>query len=394
MLLFSRRAFGIMDRVRRLRGPTLIEKVTTDLEESYQPSPDSSNSFTCRSFNYSYKPYSSEPVPTEARAVCFPSFEQPLNSRSLRVALLGPPNAGKSSLMNAFLQKPIASVSAKAHTTREEIRGVYTVGDSQVVFVDCPGVLPVRKTEELKALVSVAWQAAANCDVCLLVLDTLKRPDPEIVNLLRKVAKKPLIGVSASDPDHSVPPIILVLNKIDKIKEPKWLHRRQAEIRQHAEFSRIFYTSAVQGKGVSSLLNHLISLAKPKPWIYPSEISSSLSKTEQVEQVVRSFLYTWFNKDVPYKIKQETVGWSELDDGSILVEQQLTVADSVVARMVMGIRNRMVNQISMKAAERLSDIWKKEVKVKIWVRALKTRKSRFDNEKELERSFGNNGFKL
>ena len=377
------------------------------------------------------------PVPEEARFLLFDQPIQPTDARSLKIGLIGPPNAGKSSLMNRMLGLPIASVSPKVHTTREEIRGVVTNDDTQLVFADCPGVIPVNQSSELKTMVNTAWLTLADCDICLLVLDTLKRPDDRIIALIRKLAGKPTIeeeaqdlmakkktrigekqsGRAESDESHGIlsdkssttvhnapskpstplgapTNVILVLNKSDSVSDRKWLDARAIELKQHGNFSATFFVSAAQGHGVHRLLAHLRSLALPRPWQYPTSLSSNLSKVDQLEQVVRTFLYCWFNKDLPYKIQQHTVGWTPRLDGSLVIDHELVVKDSVVARMVLGVRNRMLQQLTLKVNERLKLLWGTEVSVKIWVKAKVQRESREDIRKKLEKGFVGGNFKL
>ena len=132
-------------------------------------------------------------------------------------------------------------------------------------------------------------------------------------------------------------PTLLILNKIDKQPEFRWLTQRKQEFRQHADFRKVLFTSATENRGIGSVLQHLCDLALSdsrysRPWLFPPQVKSSLSKIEQVREQIRAVLFTWFNSDVPYKIDQETVGWLDMSDSEVRIDHELTVPDSVVAR--------------------------------------------------------------
>eukprot|EP00397_Hematodinium_sp_SG-2012_P060797 GEMP01079661.1.p1 GENE.GEMP01079661.1~~GEMP01079661.1.p1 ORF type:complete len:145 (+),score=33.34 GEMP01079661.1:387-821(+) len=133
--------------------------------------------------------------------------------------------------------------------------------------------------------------------------------------------------------------------------------------------------------GITTLWSYLKSRAIPAPWIFPEDMITSLSKTEQVEQLVRTFLFCWFDKDVPYRVEQQTVGWTERVDGTLVIEQELVVKDSVVARLILGVRNTLVYRMSSHVQRYLESLWQRPVKVLIWVKPLKQRQSFYDKQR-------------
>merc|ERR1711884_824036 len=135
------------------------------------------------------------------------------------------------------------------------------------------------------------------------------------------------------------------------------------------------YVSAKKGQGMQSLLRHLKARAQPRPWTYPADMQTTLSHVEQVKEMINTHVFNWFNRDVPYKIEQQTVGWTPRLDGSLLIEHELIVKDSVVARMVLGVRNTIVARLSDQVGYKLSKLWGTPVEMKIWVRPLVQRLS-------------------
>merc|ERR1712194_152578 len=162
------------------------------------------------------------------------------------------------------------------------------------------------------------------------------------------------MGARSGAPQHR-PPVTLVFDKIDNV-------------------------SAKKGQGIQKLLEHLRSRAQPRSWIYPVDMKTTLAHTEQIKHMVNTHLFKWFNKDVPYKIEQQTVGWTPRLDGTLLVEHELIVKDSIVARMILGVRNTIVARLRDQVSHKLCKLWDMQVEVRIWVRPLQQRQSVADRE--------------
>lgn len=376
------RRFSIMARYRQLRPDNVV--MTTSPPSPFSPSIQPTTT--------SRPHYVRNPVPVSAKTfqVTIP-IQQPPEPRRLRIALIGAPNAGKTSLLNTLLNEQIGAVSSKKNTTRESIEGVMSVENFQFEFVDCPGIVPINQSDDARALSAEAWKNFNSCDCALVVVDTVKRPDGDFLSMLRKLAPKPQLRAeleqfiehsNESSPETTSRPIILVLNKMDLVTDRKWLKVRNMQLSEHAKFSNSFYISAKENKGVGRIVDYLKTIAVPGEWQFPKSVVTSLSRVDQVEQLVRGFLFTWFNKDVPYKITQKTVGWTERLDGSLVIEHELTVKDSVVARMVLGTKAKLVQRLKDHVARKLEKKWKIEkVVFQVHVKAETQRESKRDREK-------------
>ncbi|KAF8821031.1 GTPase, partial [Cardiosporidium cionae] len=368
-------------------------------------------------------------LPSEVQFSTWTPPTQPENPHTLKVAIVGPPNSGKSSLLNALTNTVVSSVSPKVNTTRSEIRGILTEDNHQVVFIDAPGkflkilcIIPSHgKRSFSRSLLSAAWRGYEEADICLFVVDCVKRPLQEVFEIVRTIAPKPLkskdipgnplnpfqaaaatlasrgniagisaaihanrlvaIGnsqlgqtASASTEDilgqNFLPPVCLLLNKMDLSKHSKFLTWRLREFEAQGKFEKSFFISAKHQKGLNFVKEYLKNISKPNPWLYPPTLKTTLSKVEQVEQIIRTYLFCWFNKDVPYRIEQKTVGWTEATDGSVIIEQELLVHDAKVAKMICGIRNRLLWQLRKNSIFKLQQLWDRTVFLYIHVKVV------------------------
>eukprot|EP00922_Rhytidocystis_sp_ex-Travisia-forbesii_P055078 GHVS01081577.1.p1 GENE.GHVS01081577.1~~GHVS01081577.1.p1 ORF type:complete len:515 (-),score=76.92 GHVS01081577.1:332-1876(-) len=431
------RSFSIMSRYQKTRPPPTvlppdcITHISDEKEGKSERKP----------VYYGPRTMQRGTIPDEARLVSWSPPLQPDTPRSLKVALLGAPNAGKSSLMNKLLDCQVAAVSPKVNTTRSELRGVLTRDNTQLVFIDAPGIIPSHKQSKFsRDLVGAAWQGYEDADLVCLCVDAVKRPVQEVMDVVRVLAPKPTLaeellkhetnipyvnhlarlacattdgvggvgvlsaaeakragipgslfavrrrmceisGVVEEEGDEDdyaerklkLPPVALILNKVDLAEERKWVALRANEFRCHGEFDRVFFVSALLGRGIEPLMDYLIAKAKPRMWTFPPEMKSTLPKTQQVEEIIRSCLMVWFNRDVPYNIEQQTIGWAPQVDGSLAIEQELIVKDDRVSRMVCGVRNRLVFQLRKNVSYKLSKLWGCDVVLFIHVRALRTK---------------------
>ncbi|SPJ12736.1 GTPase Era, putative [Plasmodium sp. DRC-Itaito] len=464
--------------------------------------------------------------------------EQPENAQFLKIALIGAPNAGKSSLLNSILNKTISAVSPKINTTKYDIKGIYSKDNVQLIFIDSPGIIPSHKKKKFcKELVTYAWKGYEEADLVLFIVDAVKRPTHDILNIVRILAPKnvepydsgsddesfqnnnindnrqnimnkeafndvlyyntqniayknntdnktldnktsdnktsdnktsdnktldnktsdnktsdnktsdnktsdnktsdnnnisqmkydemnreekfikyfskemekdlqyydksikenlfksrKVIRNSYSDniknnitDDHNkeqekinkkndfIPPVILVLNKVDLCTHNKWANARAKEYMNNGIFDNIFFISAKYNKGIEELLNYIIkNKTKNQYWVYPKDAITTLSKVQIVEQLINTYIYCWFNKDVPYKIKHHMLSWCVNLDNSLIIEYQIIVKSEKVAKMICGIHNKLIINMRKNVSYKLTKLWNKNVYVHIHVKSIST----------------------
>ena len=281
---------------------------------------------------------------TEAKAVPFElylpkstEFESPEHSRALEVALIGAPNAGKSSLFNRFIGGNISAVSNKSNTTDEAIQGVYTniENRTQLIFYDTPGITQLFKSS--KHFVTRAWETLDTCDKALFVVDSVKRVDDAIKEALRRLKRMKLgetyrekmrkfkeiehidiitpeiieqLNKTETDErfgDQTIP-IYLILNKIDLCTNKRKLKTLINELEEISRFEKVFFTSAETGYGIKDIISSLEEEAYSRPWELNPQCKSELSEVEELEQLMRTYIYERFYKEVPYKIGIQVKG--------------------------------------------------------------------------------------
>lgn len=256
-------------------------------------------------------------------------------------ALVGAPNAGKSTLLNRLVGGKIAAVTHKAQTTRSRLRGIVCEGDSQIIFVDTPGIFQPRRTLDI-AMVDAAWSGVADADMTVFLLDAHAGADSETDAIARRIAE-------------TAPACTLALNKVDIAERARLL-----ELAEHlnaiAEFERTFMISAETGDGVDDLKAFLAARMPQGPWLYPEDQMADVPLRQMAAEITREKVFLRLHEELPYASTVETEAWKELRDGSVRIEQVLYVERESQRKIALGKGGRTIKAIGTAAREDLQEI--------------------------------------
>ena len=270
-------------------------------------------------------------------------------TRSGFAALIGAPNAGKSTLMNAMVGSKVSIVTPKVQTTRSRIRGIAMEGAAQIVFIDTPGIFqPKRRLD--RAMVQAAWKGAEDGDVLLLVHDCARREiDQDTAAIVAQLAE-------------SGRPASLVLNKID-LAPQKRLLERAAEMSKQYEFERIFMVSAETGNGVDDLRTWLAEKMPASPYLFDPDDLSDMPLRLLAAEIMREKLFLNLHQELPYQLTVETEKWEEQEDGSATVHLSIYVAREGHRGIVLGKKGSTIKRIGMAARIELEEALERRVHV-------------------------------
>ena len=254
-------------------------------------------------------------------------------------ALIGAPNAGKSTLMNAMVGQKVSIVTPKVQTTRSRIRGIAMHGAAQIIFVDTPGIFTPRRRLD-RAMVSAAWQGADDGDVLLLVHDCARRAsDEDTFKIIEKLAE-------------SGRPASLVLNKID-LAPPERLLSRAAEMAAMYDFERIFMVSAETGNGIDDLKGWLAERMPRSTYLFDPDDLSDMPMRLLAAEILREKLFLNLHQELPYQLTVETDSWDELEDGSAEAHLSIFVAREGHRGIILGKNGQSIRRIGTAARKEL-----------------------------------------
>jgi len=237
------------------------------------------------------------------------------------VALIGAPNVGKSTLLNALVGAKISIVTPKVQTTRTLIRGIAVEGPAQLIFVDTPGIFAPRRRLD-RAMVGSAWGSAQDADLVTLLIDAHKGLQDDDEAILRGLA-----DIRAGK--------VLALNKVDLVAKPTLLQLAQ-RLNQEAAFAATFMVSALTGDGIADLKKFLAAHVPAGPWLYPEDQISDAPLRQLAAEITREKLYLRLHQELPYQSTVETEVWKELKDGSVRIEQTIYVERESQRKIVLG----------------------------------------------------------
>ncbi|MEO4044528.1 GTPase Era [Hoeflea sp. CAU 1731] len=282
--------------------------------------------------------------------------EEPQQEKSTRsgfVAMIGAPNAGKSTFVNHLVGAKVSIVSHKVQTTRSVVRGIVMHDGAQIVLVDTPGIFkPKRRLD--RAMVSTAWGGAHDADIILFIIDSERGLVDEALNILE--------GLKEVDR-----PKILLLNKIDQVKREKLLELA-AKANETVDFERTFMISALKGSGCGDVLDFLAQRLPEGPWYYPEDQISDLPMRQLAAEITREKLYLRLHQELPYASHVETEKWEERKDGSVRIEQVIYVQRDSQKKIVLGRKGEAIKAIGQMARKEISDILDQNVHLFLFVK--------------------------
>ena len=285
------------------------------------------------------------------------------------VAVVGAPNAGKSTLVNALVGQKVAIVSPKAQTTRARLMGIALEGAAQLLLVDTPGIFaPQRRLD--RAMVAAAWGGAEGADLVALVVDASTRLASRSRALVDEVARRP-------------EPKLLVLNKVDKADKAALLGLA-AELQAALDPRAIFMVSALTGDGVADLKHTLAAAMPAGPWHFPEDQVSDATDRMLAAEVTREQLYLQLHAELPYASAIETEKYEERRDGSVAIHQQILVARDTQRAIVLGARGVRLKEIGSRARAELQMLLGRKVHLFLHVKV----NPRWEEDRTLYKDIG------
>jgi GTPase len=268
-------------------------------------------------------------------------------------ALIGAPNAGKSTLLNALVGAKISIVSRKVQTTRTQVRGIAMRGSSQIIFVDTPGIFqPKRRLD--RAMVDSAWGGAADADLVALLVDVRKWDSPETDAILER-----LRGARQSK--------ALILNKVDTIEKPR-LVEIAAALNEKLAFDATFMIAALTGYGCTDLMDWLAARVPAGPWLYPEDQISDAPLRFLAAEITREKMFERLHDELPYRSTVETEAWETLKDGSVKITQAIFVEREGQRKIVLGEKGATIKSIGTAARKEITEAAETKVHLFLFVK--------------------------
>jgi GTP-binding protein Era len=259
-----------------------------------------------------------------------------MTARAGFVALIGEPNAGKSTLLNRMVGSKVSIVTHKVQTTRAPVRGIAIEGESQLIFVDTPGLFRPRRRLD-RAMVAAAWGGAADADVVVLLVEAHRGVTEGVGAILDALAER---GSAAT--------LALAINKIDRVEAPTLLRLAEAA-NARLSFARTFMISAEKGHGVDALRAWLAETVPDGPWLYPEDQIADLPERMIAAEITREKLTLRLHQELPYQLTVETEGWQDRKDGSTRIDQVIYVARDGHKGIVLGRGGETVKAVGQAA---------------------------------------------
>ncbi|MBX3504298.1 MAG: GTPase Era [Parvibaculum sp.] len=285
------------------------------------------------------------------------------------VAIIGAPNAGKSTLLNQLVGSKVAIVTHKVQTTRSRIRGIAMEGNTQIVFVDTPGIFkPKRRLD--KAMVDAAWGGAGDADAIILMVDAEYEREEDLERIIEGLKSQ---GRKA----------ILVLNKIDATKREKLLKLAE-RLNETGLFTDTFMISAMKGSGVADLRRHLAKMMPAGPWHYPEDQAADVPLRSLAAEVTREKLFLRLHDELPYSLTVETEEWEQKKDGSIRIAQVIFVERDSQKKIALGKGGQTIKTVGQLARQELEEMLEAKVHLFLFVKV----RENWSDDRERYREMG------
>ncbi|XP_011164076.2 GTPase Era, mitochondrial [Solenopsis invicta] len=287
------------------------------------------------------------------------------DQKSLKIAFLGAPNVGKSTLINQLIKRSVCPVSCKVHTTETKAHGIYVEGDTQLIFMDTPGMVSKKECEKFKLAKSFKADPKTSlhtADIVGIVQDadniyTRHKIDPNLLELLTEDIKNKI-------------PIILIINKVDRLKKKEILLdfvNTLTKSKKSPSFYDIFMISALTGDGVNDLRSYLLDTAKPRAWEYEGHVYVDNTCEDIMRQTVRAKLLDILPNEIPYRLKVKLEHFDPAPDDSIKALISVTCPNKRIARLLTRGSNNRIGQIAVMAEEELRHAFRTSVRLKLVV---------------------------
>jgi GTP-binding protein Era len=273
---------------------------------------------------------------------------QPMTTRAGFVALIGEPNAGKSTLLNRMVGAKVSIVTHKVQTTRARIRGVALEGDAQIVFVDTPGLFRPRRRLD-RAMVAAAWGGAADADVVVLLIEAHRGITSGVETILERLSE---MGTGRK--------VALAINKIDRVEAPVLLGLTD-KMNTRFAFAETFMISAEKGHGVDALRKWLADQLPESPWLYPEDQIADLPMRMIAAEITREKLTLRLHQELPYQLTVETESWEERKDGTARIDQIVYVARDGHKGIILGHKGDTIKRVSQAARAELEEFLGRKV---------------------------------
>ena len=280
-------------------------------------------------------------------------MSDPEKTRCGFVALIGAPNAGKSTITNHFVGSKVSIVSPKIQTTRTMVKGIGLFENSQIIFLDTPGIFKPKKRLE-RAMVSSAWGSVKDADIIVLVVDAKRGFDEEtasIISSLKKEKKK----------------AVLLINKIDLVKKEKLLGLSKA-LNESFAFTETFFVSAESGQNLEEFYRYLADHVPESPWYYPEEQMSDMPLKLLAAEIVREKLFLYLHQELPYALTVEPELWERREDGSVRAEMTIYVERDNQKIIVLGKGGAMIKRIGQAARREIEELFEDRVHLFLFVK--------------------------